>query len=243
MPTSSDQRALKTVAAVIFDLDGVIVDSEIWWHDERVAWAASIHRSWTVEDSHAVMGANSEGWARIMRERLALDPGTEPAIEAAIVRRMVARYASGAPAIPGAVEAVRRIARDWLVAIASSAHRDVIDAALEATGLAGSIPVVVSSDEVTHGKPAPDVYLETAARLGVPPARCLVVEDSINGLRAGQAAGMTAALVPNDSVPPAPGAFDIADVVVDRLADLDPSTVTPASRLSVTADAGARPSD
>ena len=242
MTTSSDQRAVKTVAAVIFDLDGVIVDSEIWWHEERVAWAASIQRSWTADDSRAVMGANSKGWARIMRERLGLDPATEPDIEAAVVRRMVDRYASGAPAIPGAVEAVRRIAGGWPVAIASSAHRDVIDAALRATRLAGAIPVVVSSDEVAHGKPAPDVYLETASRLGVPPASCLVVEDSINGLRAGRAAGMTTALVPNESVPPAPGAFEIADLVLDRLADLDPAAVWPGPRSPVTTDAPARQS-
>jgi HAD superfamily hydrolase (TIGR01509 family) len=161
-----------------------------------------------------------------MRERLDLDAGSEPEIESAIVRRMVDRYAAGAPEIPGAVDAVRRIARDRTVAIASSAHRDVIDAALRATGLAGSIPVVVSSDEVAHGKPAPDVYIETAARLGVQPAGCLVVEDSINGLRAGLAAGMVVVLVPNESVPPASGAFELADVVIDRLADLDPGTVS-----------------
>ena len=234
MTASSAQRRVMTVAAVIFDLDGVIVDSEIWWHEERVAWAASVGRAWTVEDSHAVMGANSKG------ERLDLAPATEPAIEAAIVGRMVDRYASGAPAIPGAVDAVRRIATDWPVAIASSAHRDVIDAALRATGLAGSIPVVVSSDEVAHGKPAPDVYLETAARLGVPPAGCLVVEDSINGLRAGIAAGMVVVLVPNASVPPAGGAFELADLIVDRLSGLDPSAVTASSRASVTGDVRAR---
>ena len=111
------------------------------------------------------------------------------------------------------------------MAIASSAHRTVIDAALHATGLDAVIPIVVSSDEVAHGKPAPDVYLETAARLAMPPGSCLVVEDSINGIRAAKAAGMTVVLVPNASVPPAPGASDIADVVLARLADLDPGAV------------------
>ena len=242
MAQSSDQRNVLTVAAVIFDLDGVIVDSEIWWHQERVAWAAERGLAWTSEDSRAVMGANSRGWARIMRERLRLDPAEEPEIEAAVVRRVVDRYRSGAPEIPGAVAAVRLTARRRPVAIASSAHPDVIDAALRATRLAGTIPVVVSSDEVEHGKPAPDVYLETARRLSVEPARCVVVEDSINGIRAGIAAGMAVVLVPNDSVPPAPGTAELADVVLDRLADLDPMAALAARGRRVTEAILERPS-
>ncbi|MEO5918761.1 MAG: HAD family phosphatase [Candidatus Limnocylindrales bacterium] len=222
MDPSSDQWPVPTVSAVIFDLDGVIVDSEIWWHQERVAWARDQGLTWSEADSRAVMGANSRGWARIMRERMGLDPALEPSIQADIVRRMVDRYVGAAPDIPGAIEAVRRIAARWPVAIASSAHREVIDAALRATGLGDVVPIVVSSDDVEHGKPAPDVYLETARQLGVSAESCLVVEDSINGVRAGQAAGMTVVLVPNASVPPAPGAADLADLVLDRLADLTP---------------------
>jgi HAD superfamily hydrolase (TIGR01509 family) len=213
------------VGAVIFDLDGVIVDSEIWWHEERAGWAAEHGLRWTEDDTRAVMGANSAAWARIMRERLGLAESAEPAIMEAIVDRVTERYQTGAPVIDGAVEAVRRIAAEWPVAVASSAHRRVIDAALGATGLRDTISVVVSSDEVAHGKPAPDVYLEAARRLGVEPGRCLVVEDSINGLRAGVAAGMTAVLVPNASVPPAAGAEAIADRVLPRLSDLDPAAV------------------
>lgn len=213
------------VRAVIFDLDGVIVDSEIWWHEERVAWAAERGLAWTHADSRAVMGANSRGWARIMRERLGLDEAEEPVILEAVVRRVRARYTRGVPVIDGAVSAVRRIASRWPTGIASSAHRDVIDAALRATGLDDAVGVVVSSDEVAHGKPDPDVYLEAARRLGVPPGGCLVVEDSINGLRAGLAAGMTVVLVPNASVPPAPGAAALAHLVVPQLRDLDPDAV------------------
>jgi HAD superfamily hydrolase (TIGR01509 family) len=224
------------VAAVIFDLDGVIVDSEIWWHDERVAWAAVRGLRWTEADTRAVMGANSAAWARIMRQRLGMAEADEPAILKAVVDRVTARYAGGAPVIEGAVEAVRRIAAGWPVAIASSAHRRVIDAALDATGLRSTIPVVVSSDEVEHGKPAPDVYLEAARQLGVAAAGCLVVEDSINGLRAGLAAGMTTVLVPNPSVPPAPGAEAIADHVLARLVDLDPAALALRPWAAVPAD-------
>ncbi len=220
------------MAAVIFDLDGVLVDSEIWWHEERVAWAAERGLIWTHQDSRAVMGANSRGWARIMRERLGLDPAEEPSIEEAIVDRVRSRYAHGAPVIPGAVEATRLIARAWPVAVASSAHRDVIEAALRATGLRDAIPIAVSSDEVAHGKPAPDVYLEAARRLGVPPEACLVIEDSVNGVRSAVAAGMTVVLVPNASVPPDPEARLLAHVVLERLADLDIAAVRLAGPVS-----------
>jgi HAD superfamily hydrolase (TIGR01509 family) len=224
--------------AVIFDLDGVIVDSEIWWHEVRVAWARARGLEWDAADSAAVMGANSAGWARIMRQRKALAEAAEPAILRAVVDGVVGRYAAeGAPRIEGAVEAVRAIAAAWPVAVASSAHREVIDAALAASGLAPLIGVVVSSDEVPHGKPAPDVYLAAAARLGLAPRDCLVVEDSINGVRAARAAGMPVVLVPNASVPPAPGAAELATLVLPRLTDLAHGLVTlrnaTASRASV----------
>ena len=171
------------------------------------------------------MGANSRGWAQVMRLRLGLDMD-EDEIQERIVTGVVQRYGrEAAPEIPGAVETVRRIAATRPVAVASSAHRDVIDAALAATGLGEILQVVISSDETAHGKPAPDVYLEAARRLGVAPQACLVVEDSLNGVRAGKAAGMTVVLVPNGSVPPAPGAHELADLVLDRLADLDPDAV------------------
>jgi HAD superfamily hydrolase (TIGR01509 family) len=212
-------------AAVIFDLDGVLVDSEIWWDEVRAAFAARRGRVWTEDDRTAVMGANSRQWSATMRRRLELDE-PEEAVEREVVEAVVARYAAeGPPLIEGAAEAVRRIAARWPVAVASSAHREVIDAALEAVGLHDVLRTVVSSDEVARGKPEPDVYLEAARRLDVPPDRCLVVEDSLNGVRAARAAGMTVVLVPNVTIPPAPGAHDEADAVLERLADLDPETV------------------
>jgi HAD superfamily hydrolase (TIGR01509 family) len=211
------------------------VDSEIWWDEVRQAFAAAHGRSWGPDDQAAVMGANSAAWSRTMRERLALD--LDPAvIERAVVDGVIERYRrDGPPSIPGAVEAVGRISEDHPVAVASSAHRAVIDAALEAIGLADRFTVVVSSDEVAHGKPAPDVYLETARRLGAPPAACLVVEDSRNGVLAARAAGMTVVLVPNESVPPAPGTHALADLVLEHLADLEPATVPARTATGATA--------
>jgi HAD superfamily hydrolase (TIGR01509 family) len=207
--------------AVIFDLDGVLVDSEIWWDEARASFAARHDRPWSVEDRLSVMGANSATWSRTMRERLGLEMDPS-AIEAAVVGMMVDRYRrDGPPVIEGAVDAVRRIAGRLPVAIASSAHPDVIQAALEGTGLGDVFGAVASSDEVAIGKPEPDVYLLAAQRLGVDPRRCLVVEDSLNGLRAARAAGMRTALVPNQSIPPAEGAMDLADVTFARLADLE----------------------
>jgi HAD superfamily hydrolase (TIGR01509 family) len=229
-PAAPGLDGLTSIRAVIFDLDGVLVDSEIWWDEVRIAFAENHGRPWTSDDRAAVMGANSRGWSAIMRERLAIDM-PEPEIERAVVDGVIERYRhEGAPRIEGAVETVRRIATALPVAVASSAHPAVIAAALEATGLAGIFAAVVSSDAVAHGKPSPDVYLETARRLGFDPAACLVVEDSRNGVLAAKAAGMTVVLVPNTSVPPAPGTAEVADLVLDRLSDLDLALVEAAHR-------------
>jgi HAD superfamily hydrolase (TIGR01509 family) len=209
-------------SAVIFDLDGVLVDAEIWWDEVRRSWAAERGRGWTPDDLAAVMGANSLAWARIMRERLDLDLPDQLIVDE-IVGAMVERYKRlGAPLIEGAAAAVRRLAKAGVpLGLASSAHRAVIDAALVSLGIGDLLSAVVSSDDVAHGKPAPDVYLLAASRMGVDPASCLVVEDSLNGVLAGRAAGMTVALVPNASVPPAAGAREAASVVLDSLAELD----------------------
>ncbi len=214
------ERLAARARAVVFDLDGVLVDTEPWWHEVRVAWAAARGRAWSEADSRACMGRNSREWSEVMRERAGVaDPAAE--IEREVVGALVARYATTAvPVVPGAPDAAARIAARLPSAIASSAHPAVIRAALAATGLASAFAEVVSSDDVARGKPAPDVYLEAARRLGVEPGRCLVVEDSSNGVLAGRAAGMAVVLVPNPSVPPGPGAVEAADVVVERLADL-----------------------
>jgi HAD superfamily hydrolase (TIGR01509 family) len=213
-----------TFDAILFDLDGVLVDTEPWWDEVRVEFARRHDRPWGPDDQHAVMGGNSREWAAVMRERLDLGHLEQDAIQDAIVAGVVAKYRAAAvlPLIPGAIETVRRVAATHPVAIASSAHRAVIQAAVDALGLGAILDEIVSSDDVAAGKPDPAVYLLAAARLGVDPGRCLVVEDSVNGVRAGKAAGMTVALVPNASVPPAHGAVELADLVLAGITDLDP---------------------
>ena len=207
--------------AVIFDLDGVLVDSEIWWDEVRADLARAHGQAWTLEHRRAVMGANSPTWARIIRDEVPIDlPADE--IERLVVAAMVARYLTrGTPEIPGAAATVRRVAARLPVAVASSAHMDVIRAAISGLGLDGVFGAVASSDEVPLGKPSPDVYRLAARRLGVDPGRCLVVEDSLNGVRAGKAAGMAVVLVPNESIPPAEGAAVLADRVIRALDELD----------------------
>ena len=220
-----------TYDAVLFDLDGVLVDTEPWWDAVRAEFAHEHGRPWGPDDQHAVMGGNSREWAAVMRERLDLGHLSEDEIQEAIVAGVVGRYrtASAVPVIPGAAETVRRVAATHPVAIASSAHRAIIEAAVDALGLHGVLDEIVSSDDVAGGKPDPGVYLLAAARLGVEASRCLVVEDSVNGVRAGKAAGMTVVLVPNASVPVASGPGDpagLADLVLERITDLDPGPRT-----------------
>lgn len=218
--SAADASLVAGIEAVLFDMDGVLVDTEPWWHETRVAWAAARGRTWREEDSRLCMGSSSREWSEIMRARLGIADAPF-AIEQAIVDALVARYASEpVPVVAGAPAAAAAIAERVAVAVASGAHRAVIRAALEAAGLTSVFSTVVSSDDVARGKPEPDVYLEAARRLGVAPARCLVIEDSRNGVLAGRAAGMRVVLVPNASVPPGPGVAEMADAVLERLADL-----------------------
>jgi HAD superfamily hydrolase (TIGR01509 family) len=206
-------------AAVVFDLDGVIVDSEQVWDDVRERYVLEAGRTYTPAATRAMMGMSSPEWSRYMAEVLDV-PGTPEEINAAIVERMVARYGEAPPLIPGAVDAVRRIAARWPVAIASSSNPELIEIVVGAAGLADVLEIAVSSQEVARGKPAPDVYLEAARRLDVEPARCGAVEDSHNGIRAAKAAGMFVVAVPNPHYPPDDEALAAADVVLGATAEL-----------------------
>jgi HAD superfamily hydrolase (TIGR01509 family) len=160
-----------------------------------------------------------------MHDVIGLEESPEE-IDAEVVRRMQARYAAELPLIDGAVEAVRRVAGSFRLALASSSNRPLIDLVLELAGLVPSFAATVSSEEVERGKPSPDVFLEAARRLGVAPERCAAVEDSANGIRAASAAGMRVVAIPNRRYPPSADALALADVVLESLAELTPATLT-----------------
>jgi HAD superfamily hydrolase (TIGR01509 family) len=205
--------------AVVFDMDGVLVDSEQLWDEVRQIYTREVGGAFTPEATHAMMGMSSPEWSRYMAEFLGV-PGTPQQINADIVERMLARYGEDPPLIPGAVDAVRRIATRWPLAIASSSNPELIEVVLRVAGIDGLFRTAVSSQEVARGKPAPDVYLEAARRLGVEPARCAAVEDSHAGIRSAKAAGMHVVAVPNPHFPPGDDTLAQADVVLRSIDEL-----------------------
>lgn len=212
------------IDAVVFDLDGVLLDSEHVWDEVREQLTRERGGRWHERAQADMMGMSSTEWSRYMHDVLGLsEPPAE--INDEVVRRMRDRYAHELPLLDGAVEAVRRLARSFRLGLASSSNRPLIDAVLESAGLAGEFSVTVSSEEVARGKPAPDVFLEAARRLGVEPARCAAVEDSGSGIRAAHAAGMRVLAIPNRRYPPPSEALALADVVLGSLDELSADTV------------------
>jgi len=208
------------IAAVVFDLDGVVVDSEQVWDEVRERLVHERGGRWSDSAQADMMGMSSPEWSSYMHEELGLAEPPEQ-INDEVVRRMLVRYQEDLPLIYGAVPAVERLAAAGLrLAVASSSNRPLIDAVLERAGIAALFAATVSSEEVARGKPAPDVYLEAARRLGVEPARCAAVEDSSNGLRAAHAAGMRVLALPNAHYPPEPDALALAHVVLASPAEL-----------------------
>ena len=212
------------IEAVVFDLDGVILDSEQVWDEVREELVRERGGRWHERAQADMMGMSSVEWSRYIHEELGLaEPPDE--INAEVVRRMLARYEQHLPLIDGAVEAVPRIAARWPLGLASSSNRPLIDRALEVSGLAPLFCVTVSSEEVPRGKPAPDVYLEAARRLEVEPDHCAAVEDSANGIRSAAAARMRVVAIPNHAFPPPPEALALAAAVVPDVRELTPEVV------------------
>jgi HAD superfamily hydrolase (TIGR01509 family) len=207
------------VAAVVFDLDGVLVDSEQLWDRARRELVAEHGGIWRADATRTMMGMSSLEWSRYMHDALRVD--LEPAeISAAVVERLKRLYRQGLPLLPGARSAVVALAAKWPLGLASSSNREIIDLVLEVGALGPCFRATVSSEEVARGKPAPDVYLEAARRLGVAPERCTAVEDSHAGIRSAKSAGMRVVAIPNASYRPAADALALADAVVDSLDDL-----------------------
>jgi HAD superfamily hydrolase (TIGR01509 family) len=212
------------ISAVVFDLDGVLIQTEEIWDEVREAYVRERGGRYDDEAQRAMMGMSSLEWSAFIHDELGV-PDRPQEISAEVVRRMAARYHERLPLLPGAVEAVERLAGRWPLALASSSNRPLIDAVLELAGLARFFRATVSSEEVPRGKPAPDVYLEATRRLGVPPERCVAIEDSHSGIRSARAAGMTVIAIPNASFPPDEESLAAADVVVHGLDDLTPELV------------------
>jgi HAD superfamily hydrolase (TIGR01509 family) len=207
------------IEAVVFDLDGVIVDSEHVWDAAREALARVRGGRWHERAQQDMMGMSSLEWSRYMHDHVGLrDPPKE--ISAEVVRRLESIYRKELPLIDGAPEAVARLARRWPLAIASSSNRPIIDLVLELSGLGRNFRATVSSEEVPRGKPAPDVYLEAARRLGADPSRTVAIEDSRNGISSAKSAGMRVVAIPNVRYPPGEQALATADVVLRSISEL-----------------------
>lgn len=207
------------IQAVVFDLDGVIIDTEEVWEEVRRAYAAEHGRQFLPDSQQQMMGMSTPEWSRHLAEDVGVGlPSEQVATE--VLARMAERYRADLPLIPGSVDAVRRIAAAWPVALASSSARILIDQVLASAGLTDVFRVTLSTEEVPRGKPAPDVYEAAVARLGLTSAVCAAVEDSSNGLRSAAAAGLAVVCVPHGVYPPAADALAMADLVIDTLDEL-----------------------
>ena len=212
------------VAAVAFDLDGVLLDSETAWVDVKRAFTEESGGRWQERAQLDMLGMSSIEWSRYMHDELGV-PVPPERISSEVAERLVEQYRQRLPLLPGAVEAVRSLGRDWPLALATSSNRNVIDLALEKSGLTGAFAATVSSEEVDRGKPAPDVYLEAARRLNAEPSDCVAIEDSANGIRSAHAAEMAVIAIPNKDFPPEPEALALAALVLDSLEELGPEQV------------------
>ena len=206
-------------AAVVFDMDGVIADSEPVYYDAINVVLAPIGKRMTPELQRAVMGHGvAETWD-VLRRELGLD-GPLDALVQAYDRELCRQLALVDETLPGVRELIAALRERRLpVALASSSWPGWIDALLVGTRLAGAFDALVSAKEVAHGKPAPDIYLLAAERLGVAPERCVAIEDTPTGIAAAKAAGMLAIQVraASTAFPPLPA----ADLVLPTLRDFD----------------------
>ena len=216
------------IDAVVFDLDGLLLDSEQVWDEVREAITRERGGRWHERAQADMMGMSSTEWSRYLHDELGLREPPEE-LNRIVVERMEDRYRERLPVVDGAVEAVRRIGARWPLGLASSSNRPLIDLALELMGVADLFRVTVSSEEVERGKPAPDVYLEAARRLGGRPENVVAIEDSANGIRAAKAAAMRVIAIPNPHFPPPDDVLAQADLVLEVLAELTPDAVESAS--------------
>jgi HAD superfamily hydrolase (TIGR01509 family) len=212
------------IEAVVFDMDGVLIDSEPVWERVRRGLVASRGGHWPADAQNRLMGMSTAEWAAYIAADFGV--GLTPAqVAEQVITAMAASYVEHLPLLPGATDAVRALAARWPLGVASSSPRSLIETVLAAADLTAAFAATVSSEEVPHGKPAPDVYLAAAARLSVSPASCAAVEDSSNGLRSAAAAGFTVIAIPRPEYPPAPDALAAARLVLPSLTALTADAV------------------
>jgi len=217
--TSPKLQFALVIEAVVFDLDGVLLQSEEVWDAVRERYVRERGGRYDDEVQRAMMGMSAPEWSRYLHDEAGV-PDEPDAINRAVVERMLEAYRRELPLIPGAQEAVRRVAAMFPLALASSSNREVFEAVLELAHLGNCFDATVSSEEVARGKPAPDVYLEAARRLGFAAANCAAVEDSHAGIRSAKAAGMRVIAIPNAGYPPDDEALALADVTLESLEQL-----------------------
>ncbi|SEM60365.1 HAD family hydrolase [Nonomuraea pusilla] len=206
--------------ACVFDLDGVLVDSEPVWEEVRREFVAEHGGTWQPDTQSRLMGMSTPEWAAYLHELGVAMPADQ--IARAVIEEMADRYRLEMPLMPGARETVRRLAAHYTLGLASSSPHALIDVVLDESGLREYFVTTVSTEEVGRGKPAPDGYLEAARRLEIYPKDCVAIEDSSNGLRSAYAAGMRVIAVPHPRYPPAPDALALAWRVLPGLDALTP---------------------
>lgn len=208
------------IEAVIFDMDGVLVDSEVYWDQSRVEFARDRGKTWTEAFQRLAMGRSTVEWAAVMQDKLRLNETTDDIISE-MKARVIAHYEQRMPTRPGAIESVRHMKAHFRVGLASGSPTEIIKAVLRITGLDQLFEVIIYGDDIALGKPAPDIYLAALARLGIAPAAAVGIEDSANGLRSLQAAGMAAVAAPSPGFPLPPEALALADARIDTLEAFD----------------------
>ena len=208
----------------MFDMDGVLIDSEPVWEEVRRSLVAERGGRWLPDTQDRLMGMSTGEWSSYMSSDLQVGM-TPDEVAAAVIGAMAQRYAEHLPLMPGAVEAVTSLADRWPLAVASSAPQSLIDVVLDVSGMRPSFQAALSSERVPRGKPAPDIYLAVVDKLGISAAKCAAIEDSSNGLRSAAAAGLAVIAVPHPKYPPAPDALESARLVLRSLTDLTPDAV------------------
>lgn len=212
------------IKAVIFDMDGLLIDSEPCWDKARFNMAARAGVNWNKEDHKAVMGVSTHEWVSYMIERLSLKlPPKE--VEETILDNMKQIYSRNIPFLPGATEAVSLSNSHYPTGLASGSPRSLIDTVINSPPFNNKFEVALSGDMFSKGKPSPDIYLEAARCLGIPPEHCVCLEDSGNGILAGKNAGMKVIAVPDPRFMPSEKKLKNADIVLDSLKNFSLKTL------------------